>query len=141
LDGGNEFRQIDVMNGSSKDVTRLKYVRSWYTWLKPVNATLNSDDFLNLFPDNADIVTWIKIIQFRLGRTLQVTIQGQDTNLRSAPSLKGSVIHKLAVGDTVKLMDGPIQVNGYSWWKMQVNDKDATEGWAVENHFWFDPAK
>jgi hypothetical protein len=42
--------------------------------------------------------------------------------------------------DYVEIIDGPVQANGYTWWKFKINDfsgDTAPTGWAVENQDWY----
>jgi hypothetical protein len=45
------------------------------------------------------------------------------------------VLRKLQPGDTVTIIEGPVEADGYTWWKMKTSD--GLEGWAVEVSVWF----
>ncbi|MFZ6029543.1 MAG: SH3 domain-containing protein [Chloroflexota bacterium] len=85
---------------------------------------------------NLDVVSWIKKLTFDPGDIMSITPAGHDLNLRDAPSLAGASLRKLQPGDTVTLLEGPVEADGYTWWKMST--EDGLEGWAVEVAVWYD---
>ena len=87
-----------------------------------------SDDFLLA-------LNWLTV-PFQSGDVLTITEEGANLNLRETPSLDGAVLQKLQPGDTVTILDGPAEADGYTWWYMQV-ETDGIEGWAVEDYGWY----
>ena len=67
----------------------------------------------------------------------QITIAGNDLNLRAKQSLDGAIKKILKTGDIVTILEGPVQADGYSWWKMRT--ADGVEGWAVDVAGWYAP--
>lgn len=63
------------------------------------------------------------------GRAI-VAQQGDQLNLRTAPSTGGnsSVISALPAGTSLQIVEGPTQAEGFTWWRVRVNDQ---EGWVV----------
>jgi Tol biopolymer transport system component len=102
---------------------------------------LNSRQMINLTntPDEREEFTgWVVAPNnFKPGCTYQITAAGNDLNLRASPSLNGTILRKLRSGDTVTSLEGPVQANGYGWWKMST--VDGVEGWAVDVAGWYAP--
>ena len=67
---------------------------------------------------------------FKPGSMYQITTAGNGLNLRATPSLSGTVLKKLKTGDSVSILEGPVQADKYVWWKMRTADD--VEGWAVD---------
>lgn len=67
-----------------------------------------------------------------------VTSIAADLALRDKPALDGKVICPLKAKDTLMIVDGPVNADYYTWWKMKIGD---VEGWAQGIKFWFDAAK
>ena len=59
------------------------------------------------------------------------TVYTNDTqvNMRSSPSLSGSVRHRVAKNSKFQVIDGPESANGYTWWK--VRNSTYGSGWIV----------
>jgi len=85
--------------------------------------------------NNMIVLNWLTV-SFQIGDVLTITEAGANLNLRETPSLDGAVLQKLQPGDTVTILDGPIESDGYTWWYMRT-DADGAEGWAVENYGWY----
>jgi hypothetical protein len=62
-----------------------------------------------------------------IGGSVQVTAR---LNSRDAPGLSGSVVHVFPVGETLLVLDGPVQADDYTWWKVQSGSQT---GWSAEN--------
>ena len=83
------------------------------------------------------VVGWIYKLTFDPGDVMSITPAGHDLNLRASPSLSTDVLRKLQPDDTVTILEGPVEADGYTWWKMKTND--GLEGWAVEVSVWYEP--
>lgn len=81
-------------------------------------------------------VDWSPWAAVELGQRLYITNLGADLKLRSAPSLSGEIIKKLAEGDAITVLEGPVEADEYLWWWVRVNDGE-DEGWIAENPGWF----
>jgi hypothetical protein len=82
--------------------------------------------------------TWLA---FRVGDVYLITEQGDKLNVRDQPSTSGKILMQLKTGDYVEIVDGPIQANGYTWWKFKIYDYSVDPmptGWAVENQDWYE---
>jgi Bacterial SH3 domain len=90
-------------------------------------------------PDEYEAFAFWMVIpnQFESGGIYQITAAGNNLNMRSSPSLRGAVLKKLNSGDTVTILEGPVQADGYTWWKMRT--ADGVEGWAVDVAGWYAP--
>jgi len=58
------------------------------------------------------------------------TTEGDLLNLRSGPGTNYDVIDQLPNGEAVELREGPQQVNGLSWWRIETTAGQI--GWVVE---------
>lgn len=58
------------------------------------------------------------------------TLEDTFLNLRSAPSLSSAVLALLAGGSQLTLLEGPLEAEGFVWWKVRVGQR---EGWVVES--------
>jgi hypothetical protein len=54
---------------------------------------------------------------------------GLPLRLRSAPSLEGNILDRLAPGTQMTLLAGPQDASGHSWW--QIRTTDGREGWVA----------
>jgi uncharacterized protein YgiM (DUF1202 family) len=64
---------------------------------------------------------------FEIGDVVEVTTD--VLNLRSSPSLSGSVLGQMPNGTQGTVTDGPETANGYTWWQL---DTSYGTGWSVE---------
>jgi dipeptidyl aminopeptidase/acylaminoacyl peptidase len=89
--------------------------------------------------DSTQIIAWINIpaFSFQIGSLYSITANGDNLKLHETPALDGTVKSKLQTDENVTILDGPIEADGYRWWKMRT--ADGLEGWAVENYYWFTP--
>ena len=72
---------------------------------------------------------------FAIGGTVQVV--GVDTsglNIRAAPGLDAQVRFQALEGETFVIMDGPQQVDGFEWWRLEAPNDPNRYGWAVRNY-------
>jgi hypothetical protein len=80
-------------------------------------------------------------LAFRIGDIYLITEAGDKLNVRDQPTTGSKVKMQLKPGDYIEITDGPVQANGYTWWKFQIYDSsygnDPT-GWAVENQEWYE---
>ncbi|MGQ9568476.1 MAG: SH3 domain-containing protein [Anaerolineae bacterium] len=51
-------------------------------------------------------------------------------SLREAPGTESTLIARLKAGTEVTVLEGPVQEDGYAWWRVQTVDGQA--GWAAE---------
>lgn len=64
---------------------------------------------------------------FNAGDTVRVT---ENLNMRSGPSTGNGVVSVLPAGTTGKVIGGPGNANGYTWWRIETS---RGTGWVVEN--------
>jgi hypothetical protein len=84
------------------------------------------------------VIGWISIQwPFIAGNTYTITPAGHGLNIHASPSLSTDVLRKLQPDDTVTILEGPVEADGYTWWKMMTSD--GLEGWAVEVSVWYEP--
>lgn len=67
----------------------------------------------------------------RLGDEVIVTVDaGGFLKVRSQPGVDGAVEHQLTANTQLSVVEGPVEADGYRWWK--VTDNKQITGWAAE---------
>ena len=70
-----------------------------------------------------------------VGAYVQVTgTGGTGLRLRDQPGLNGSVLLVASEAEVFKVDEGPIEMDGYSWWHLAGPFDDSRQGWAVVNY-------
>lgn len=89
--------------------------------------------------EGLQVIGWLSTYPrpiFEAGSTLLITGAGNKLRVRQSPSLQAMTLETLSPGDIVQILDGPVQAEGYQWWKLKL-EKDNLSGWAVENADWY----
>ncbi|MDZ4669903.1 MAG: TIR domain-containing protein [Phototrophicales bacterium] len=60
------------------------------------------------------------------------TTSNSNLRLRENPSLTGNTIMMLADGILAMVIEGPVEAEGFIWWKIRLEDN--TEGWSAESN-------
>jgi N-acetylmuramoyl-L-alanine amidase len=68
---------------------------------------------------------------FGIGET--VVVNGDELNLRSEPSLNGSVVAQLPLGKEAVITGGPVEADGYSWYQITLTGTHP-DGWVAGEH-------
>jgi hypothetical protein len=79
----------------------------------------------------------VDVLAFRIGDVYLITEAGDKLNMRSNAGTNAAVLAQLHTGDYITILDGPVDSNGYTWWKVS-SYMDGREGWVVENQDWFE---
>lgn len=84
----------------------------------------------------------IDVLAFRVGDVYRITLDGSGLNLHYDPFLNSGVVRRLVVGEYAMIVEGPLQAEGYTWWKLRLDlqEDDPIEGWAVGDPFWYERA-
>ena len=84
----------------------------------------------------------VDVLAFRVGDVYRITPAGGALNVHAEPGRFTRVVHQLQPGEYVKIVDGPVQADGLTWWKLRLASpaEPVVEGWAVENQEWFERA-
>jgi len=69
--------------------------------------------------------------------SLLVSPSVTNLNVRSKPSTASSIVTKLESGDGFTILERPLDMNGYIWWKIRT--QDGLEGWVVQLYSWYLP--
>ena len=70
-----------------------------------------------------------------IGAFVQVVDAGpQGLSFRKDPGLQGQRMKYLPEGTTMKIVDGPKDVDGLKWWKMQSRTDQNDVGWAAADY-------
>ncbi len=89
-------------------------------WTPLLPPTTNPCDYSQLFCNSAPLT----VGSF-------VTVGGNTANLRTGVGSAFAIIAQLAEGDVVTLLEGPITLDGVTWWRVETND--GTTGWLAQN--------
>jgi len=68
---------------------------------------------------------------FGIGET--VVVNGDELNLRSEPSLSGTVVAQLPLGKEAVITGGPVEADGYSWYQITLTGTHP-DGWVAGEH-------
>ena len=82
-------------------------------------------------------LAWAPVPNLGIGQQYTITEAGAFLNLRTGHSLDEQILKKLPAGELIMVLEGPVDAEGYYWWKIRT--QDGTEGWAVEQSNWFKP--
>ncbi|MGC8913316.1 MAG: glucosaminidase domain-containing protein [Thermoplasmata archaeon] len=66
--------------------------------------------------------------KFKIGDIVETTA---NLNVRNGPGLSYRIIKTEPSGTTGKVVGGPVDADGYTWWRIQYSD--GVTGWSVEN--------
>lgn len=78
------------------------------------------------------LVTPSPVVFTEIAPGAQVVVQGtlgQGLNLRASPTTLARLVGSARDGNTLTVLEGPQQADGYTWWK--VKTADGKEGWAA----------
>jgi hypothetical protein len=71
---------------------------------------------------------------FGLGVYVQITGTGGDgLRLRSGPGLNDAQLFLGYDAEVYQIVDGPIQADGHTWWKLTAPYDATRTGWAVQD--------
>ncbi len=85
------------------------------------------------------LIGWVLVMNpMQISATYVITEAGMDLHLRRLPTLDGDILKRFQAGEQVQILDGPVEAQGYTWWKMR-SVADGVEGWAVEHPDWYKP--
>ncbi len=82
----------------------------------------------------------VDVLAFRVGDIYMITQNADQLNIREEPSLSAHSIKRLRSGEYLEIIDGPIQAEGYLWWKFKLihSGEDTIQGWAIENQDYYE---
>jgi hypothetical protein len=129
-------------------------VYSYYEFYWPRDERLSDSAWrLTLFLTPPDPPIWnenfvladgnpVDVLAFRLRDVYKITEAGAGLNLRLEPTRNAGVIQKLEPGEYVTIVDGPLQAEGFTWWRLRYerSNGDSLEGWAVGQPEWYERA-
>jgi hypothetical protein len=105
---------------------------SYYEFDQPRNQRLTDDVWrAKLDYSEVEMPVWAsnfvmmggkpkEVLFFRVGDIYVITEAGDALNVRDQPSLNGSVVVQLNTNGYVEIVDGPVQADGYTWWKVEL---------------------
>lgn len=123
-------------------------VFSYYEFPQPRDQRLTDEEWRSKLAGGVELPVWAsnfvlpggetkEVLFFRQKDVYIITEAGDQLNVRDQPSTDSRVVTQLLTGDYVEIIDGPIQANGYTWWKFRIHTGNGGEGWAVENQEWY----
>jgi len=72
--------------------------------------------------------------QFAMGVYVQINnTGGEGLNIRAEASLTAKVLFSGNDAEVFLITDGPVQADGYTWWRLTASYDAARSGWAVQN--------
>jgi uncharacterized protein YraI len=72
--------------------------------------------------------------EIAIGVYVQVSgTEGSDLSLRADPGTNYARLKIVAEGSVLKVLDGPVEADGYVWWQLQ-DVSDGVVGWAVADY-------
>jgi hypothetical protein len=72
--------------------------------------------------------------EIAIGTYVQVSgTKGNDLSFRDGPSTSHVRLNIVAEGSVLKVLDGPVEADGYVWWQLQ-DISDGVVGWAVADY-------
>lgn len=89
-------------------------------WTALLPSTTNACDYSQLFCNTAPLV---------IGSLASVTNTGAD--VRSGAGQAFAIVAQLVNGDTVTVLEGPINADGFTWWRVQTST--AITGWIAQD--------
>lgn len=66
-----------------------------------------------------------------VGKTVLVDADESGLNVRSGAGIQNERLFVAADGETLVVIDGPLQADGLTWWKVQNPDNPSRSGWAA----------
>jgi dipeptidyl aminopeptidase/acylaminoacyl peptidase len=81
-------------------------------------------------------LSWSPWPPLQTDKTFTITELGADLKLRALSSLSASILDKLAEGEKILVLEGPVEVDEYLWWHVRV-ESSGVEGWVADNPGWF----
>lgn len=127
----------------------IQFVLDDGTWAVITDGPVTADD-IDWYELNVDGVTgWVDgefLVPVATEHSLLpagtiAVVTSDSLNVRTAAGLDAEVSLVLATGDTVTVLDGPVTVDGYDWYRL---DAGSVTGWSVRNYLAFaqvDPAE
>ncbi|MGD0174048.1 MAG: DUF3160 domain-containing protein [Anaerolineales bacterium] len=76
---------------------------------------------------------------FRINDWYIVTNAGDKVRVHEQPSTSSRVLNQMDSETYFQILDGPVNADGYSWWKIEEFGGGVT-GWIVENQAWYERA-
>ncbi len=81
------------------------------------------------------------VLAFHKDDIYRITPAGVNLSVRAEPSRFASTLQRLRAGDVIQMIDGPIEAEGSTWWKIAIlDDRDtfSAAGWVIQNQDWFE---
>ncbi len=84
---------------------------------------------------NTPILTEAELKDFRIGGYAQISgTSGDGLSIRSGPATTYKVNFVGLDSELFKIVDGPIDADGYIWWKVEAPYDTNRNGWCVQNY-------
>jgi hypothetical protein len=73
--------------------------------------------------------------QYAIGvYVLVINTGGEGLNIHSTPSINSKVIFSGNDAEVFQIAEGPIDAEGYTWWRLTASYDATRTGWAVQNY-------
>ena len=77
---------------------------------------------------------------FHAGDLYRITPEGANLNLRKLPGLDAAITRRMMENETIQILEGPLDVDGYHWWRIKALS-NGMEGWAADIPDWYVPVE
>ncbi|MFC2028591.1 DUF3160 domain-containing protein [Chloroflexota bacterium] len=125
-------------------------VFSYYEFTQPRSQRLTDDAWRDkLAKGEVTLPAWaskfmlsggepLEWLYFRIGDIYYISDEGNNLNMRDAPSRNGAVLQQLTAGTYIEIVDGPMVTDGDTWWQIKcLSCGDESPGWVIENQEWY----
>jgi len=109
-------------------------IAGWYLYLLNLQDGTMTQLQTSSYPYGIE-PAWSPVPSLQANGNYSITALDTDLNLRADASLRASIVVNLKEGDTVTVLEGPKEADGYYWWKLRA--ASGAEGWAVDVAGWY----
>ncbi len=81
---------------------------------------------------NPNIIAALSGLDLVVGDTVMITPEGDNLNMRSGPGPNFQVVEVLPQSNVMIILEGPIDSDGYRWWRVTHYGEPTAEGWIAE---------
>jgi hypothetical protein len=101
----------------------------------PTSTPANLASTPTLFPAIFQPTPTLQPGSFGIGVYVQITgTQGDGLRLRAEPNLGGQQLFLANDSEVYQVIDGPVEADGHTWWKLTAPYDVNRTGWAVQDY-------
>lgn len=120
-----------------KNETKIFYVDASSQFICPSSYTVWTSTLYGILRDTYswDGIVYQKDYSIRIG-TSYLNTSGNGDKLREKPLLNANIITKVDLPIWFLIIDGPVEADGQTWWKVEIDDGNIFQGWIAETADW-----